>query len=238
MVSAAYEKFIGARSSDEACFPRVSRHDYPNAEARFPALKEVPHLNPFRALLLSGIICTCNCNVISDDLRLNIYYRVYWVDLIWQLLYWKFVLINRRKKIESGQRTTSFSFLLNDKRGVIGRALSSVPPAYREASFMAGQLVYSVLTELPAVFLLYDSPFWSAIFLLFIFSVSVWNGGGFYIEVFGRKYVARLYPYYPATHIPSVDSSVSLRRFAKSLRRLVHVQVLRCLHNRMPTMTF
>ena len=25
--------------------------------------------------------------------------------------------------------------------------------------------------------------------MLFIFSVSVWNGGGFYIKVFGRKYV-------------------------------------------------
>ncbi|KAI0092436.1 hypothetical protein BDY19DRAFT_983147 [Irpex rosettiformis] len=147
----------------------VIRHYYPNAETRFPALKEVSHLNPLRALLLSGIIY-----------------------LIWQLLYWKFVLINRRKKIESGQRTTSFSFLLNDKRGVIGRALSSVPPAYREASFMAGQLVYSVLTELPAVFLLYDSPFWSAIFLFFLFSVSVWNGGGFYIEVFGRKFEREL----------------------------------------------
>ncbi len=47
--------------------------------------------------------------------------------------------------------------------------------------------VYSIITELPAVFLLYDSPFWSAMFLLLIFSVSVWNGGGFYIEVFGRK---------------------------------------------------
>ena len=49
--------------------------------------------------------------------------------------------------------------------------------------------VYAVLTELPAVFLLYDSPFWSAAFILGIFAVSVWNGGGFYIEVFGRKCV-------------------------------------------------
>jgi hypothetical protein len=49
--------------------------------------------------------------------------------------------------------------------------------------------VYGVLTELPAVFLLYDSAFWSGAFLLFIFSVSVWNGGGYYIEVFGRKCV-------------------------------------------------
>ncbi|KAI0698601.1 hypothetical protein BC835DRAFT_1333991 [Cytidiella melzeri] len=147
----------------------VIRHYYPNAEDRFPALKELPHLNPFRALFLSSIIY-----------------------LIWQLLYWKFVLIDRRKKIESGLRTTSFSFLLNDKRGVIGRSLSSIPPAYREASFMFGQLVYSILTELPAVFLLYDSSFWSAIFILIIFSVSVWNGGGFYIEVFGRKFEREL----------------------------------------------
>ncbi|KAG6833866.1 hypothetical protein H0H87_011800 [Tephrocybe sp. NHM501043] len=99
----------------------------------------------------------------------------------------KFILINRRSKIESGERTTSFSFLLNDKRGIIGRTLASVPPSYREAFFMFGQLVYGVLTELPAVFLLYDSPLWSGIFLITIFGVSVWNGGGFYIEVFGRK---------------------------------------------------
>jgi len=57
---------------------------------------------------------------------------------------------------------------------------------------MGGQLLYSTLTELPAVFLLYDSPFWSNVFLLFIFSVSVWNGGGFYIEVFGRKFEKEL----------------------------------------------
>jgi len=125
-------------------------------------------------------------------------------------LYWKFVLIDKRSKIASGERTTSFSFLLNDKRGAIGKALGAVNPGNREMFFMFGQLgtcsfsdkiikvyhvanvvhafkVYSVATELPALFLLYDSPLWSSAFLLLIFSVSVWNGGGFYIEVFGRK---------------------------------------------------
>ncbi|KAJ7237195.1 hypothetical protein B0H12DRAFT_1026481 [Mycena haematopus] len=147
----------------------VIRHFYPSAEARFPALLQLPHLNPIRAMLLSG----------------GIY-------LSWQLLYWKFVLVDRREKIESGQRTTSFSFLLNDKRGLIGRTLSTIPPAYREFSFLSGQLVYAVLTEVPAVYLLYDSSFWSGAFLLFILSVSVWNGGGFYIEVFGRKFEREL----------------------------------------------
>lgn len=51
----------------------------------------------------------------------------------------QFVFIDRRKKIESGQRTTSLSFLLNDKRGVIGRSLSRVPQQYRTLAFMFGQ---------------------------------------------------------------------------------------------------
>ncbi|KAF7331769.1 hypothetical protein MKEN_00056800 [Mycena kentingensis (nom. inval.)] len=147
----------------------VIRHFYPNAAARFPALAELPHLNPLRALLLSGAIY-----------------------LSWQTLYWKFVLVDRRTKIESGQRMTSFSFLLNDKRGAIGRALSAIPPAYREVVFMSGQLLYAILTEAPAVFFLYDSPRASGAFLIFILSVSVWNGGGFYIEVFGRKFEREL----------------------------------------------
>lgn len=95
---------------------------------------------------------------------------------------------------------------MNDKRSSIGKALSSVPPQHRENVYIAGQLgisvssissvmltaptlAYAILTEIPAVFCLYDSALCSGIFLIFIFAVSVWNGGGFYIEVFGRKYV-------------------------------------------------
>ncbi|KAF5321194.1 hypothetical protein D9619_001059 [Psilocybe cf. subviscida] len=147
----------------------VIRHFYPNAAQRFPALTAIGDFNPWKALALSGGIYA-----------------------IWQFLYWKFLLVDRRAKIQSGQRTTSFSFLLGDKRSAIGRILSKVPEQYREAFFMGGQFVYALLTELPAVFLLYYSPFWSAAYLLVIFSVSVWNGGGFYIEVFGRKFEREL----------------------------------------------
>jgi hypothetical protein len=37
--------------------PPHDRHYYPNAEARFPALKELPYLQPGKALLLSAGIC-------------------------------------------------------------------------------------------------------------------------------------------------------------------------------------
>ncbi|KAG9004067.1 hypothetical protein FRB90_011077 [Tulasnella sp. 427] len=142
-------------------------HFYPNAATRFPAVTTV--MAPWKSLFLSAVIYS-----------------------IWQGLYWKLVLVDRKAKVESGQRTTSFSFLLNDKRGVIGRMLQSVSPQYRLPGFMFGQLVYTVITELPAAFLLYNSPIASVIFLLVIFGVSVWNGAGFYIEVFGRKFEREL----------------------------------------------
>ena len=131
------------------------------------------------------------------------------------MLYWKFVLVDRRTKIESGQRATSFLFLLNSKGSVIGSFLSKFPPQYREAAFMGGQLAYAILTELPAVYVLYDSPFWSNMFLLFIFSVSVWNGGGFYIEVFGRKWVSCL-----KLVALMIYSNLTFYRFEKELEAL------------------
>ncbi|KAF5332359.1 hypothetical protein D9758_016941 [Tetrapyrgos nigripes] len=114
--------------------------------------------------LASAVITWRNSLVFHDTIRLRLFLYVYLpfvftvinggIYFSWQLLYWKFVLIDCREKIESGQRTTSFSFLLNNQRGIIGRSLSAIPPQSRIAAFMGGQLVYMVLTELPAVFLL------------------------------------------------------------------------------------
>jgi len=145
----------------------VIRHFYPGAEERFPALKE-PYIGPWRALLISSIIY-----------------------LVWQILYWKLVYVDRRNKVESGQRATSLYYMMN-KPGLVGRILNKVHPENRALYFMLGQFVYAVLTGVPPVFLLYYSPFWSGAYLLFILSVSVWNGGGFYIEVFGRKFEREL----------------------------------------------
>ena len=43
----------------------VIRHFYPGAEERYPALKELPHLHPIKAILLSGGICKSLPTVIS-----------------------------------------------------------------------------------------------------------------------------------------------------------------------------
>jgi hypothetical protein len=42
------------------------------------------------------------------------------------MLYYKFIYVNRWQKIDSGQRKTSFSWLLNDKAGMIGKMLNAI----------------------------------------------------------------------------------------------------------------
>jgi len=100
-------------------------------------------------------------------------------------------LTKRRTKIEQQGRITSFTYLLNDKKGVIGQILSKIPGRYREVSFMAAQLVYTIVTVWPSV-LYYDHKKLSGAFLILMFSVSVWNGASFYVEVFGRRFEKQL----------------------------------------------
>ncbi|TIA88977.1 hypothetical protein E3P92_03979 [Wallemia ichthyophaga] len=145
--------------------------DYPNATDRFPALEGIHKLQPGMALLYTSMIY-----------------------LIWQALYWKYILIERRHKIGEGkgQRTTSFSYMLHHNHGLIGRTLSNIAPKWRESAFMFMQFAYTIVTLLPAVFILYDSKVASGMFLLFIFGVSTWNGASYYVEVFGRRFEKEL----------------------------------------------
>lgn len=98
----------------------------------------------------------------------------------------------------------------------MGGQLSEIPKLHITITTnLPPQLVYAVLTELPAVYILYDSSFWSGTFLIILFSVSVWNGGGFYIEVFGRKSVIPTHPGDP-WHL----TSIIIRRFEHELEAM------------------
>lgn len=130
---------------------------------------------------------------------------------IWQGLYWKFIFVDRKDKIESGARQSSFNYLLNDKHGPIGRALRAVKPAHRELWFIFGQFgecgplptqlslpslanipVYSIIFMIPAATILMHSHTASDLVIILLFVVAVWNGGNFYVEVFGRKFEKEL----------------------------------------------
>ncbi|POW08739.1 hypothetical protein PSHT_09431 [Puccinia striiformis] len=91
-----------------------------------------------------------------------------------------------------GGRPTSFTYLLNSKTGLISKLLRSVRPAWRANGFMIAQYIYTIVTMLPALLWFYQSKVLSGLFLWLMFSVSVWNGASFYMEVFGRRFEKEL----------------------------------------------
>ncbi|KAL0074588.1 hypothetical protein J3Q64DRAFT_1649090 [Phycomyces blakesleeanus] len=136
-------------------------------DTRFPALAQLPHISFAQAMIYSNA-----------------------AYIVWQTLYFLFIMVGRREKVESGLRLTSYSWLLNDtngKKGFIQKAAFMFGEKYKLYMFMLLQLAYNILTTIPTCFLY--SHFWvHTIFLISMFAASVWNGANYYIEVFSRRY--------------------------------------------------
>ncbi|GAN06330.1 integral to membrane protein [Mucor ambiguus] len=113
---------------------------------------------------------------------------------IWQSLYYLFIMVGRRDKVESGLRLTSYSWLLDDthgKKGFIQKMAFMFGPKWKSEMFMFLQLVYNIATSIPTFFLF--KYFWlHTTFLIAMFAVSVWNGANYYIEVFSRRYISEI----------------------------------------------
>ncbi|CAO3653080.1 unnamed protein product [Cunninghamella blakesleeana] len=138
-------------------------------DQRFPALQSVNSEMSFRDCMISSTVAY----------------------LIWQSLYFVFIMVKRREKVESGLRVTSYSWLLNEtgakKKSFIQKAAFIFGPKYKAYMFMLLQLIYNIVTTIPTYFMF--QYFWlHSIFLCTMFGCSVWNGANYYIEVFSRRY--------------------------------------------------
>jgi hypothetical protein len=94
-------------------------------------------MQPLRALAFSCAIYLLWQGQLSSSPRSYLAYRSFIA------LYWKFVYVDRKEKVESGKRTTSLSFLLADQRGAIGKVLASFAPQRRVPYFMLSQFCAS-----------------------------------------------------------------------------------------------
>ncbi|KAE8226683.1 hypothetical protein CF319_g768 [Tilletia indica] len=113
------------------------------------------------------------------------------VYCVWQILYWTFISTSKKNKIASGERINSYSTMTRGK-GAVANLLGKYPPALREPLFMVLQFVYTVVTTLPAPWLLYPHKLTSTIFLMLVLTISVWNGATWYVEVWARKFEKEL----------------------------------------------
>lgn len=110
---------------------------------------------------------------------------------VWQLSYHFLITVRRRDAIKAG-RPTSFTWLRKSyAKTWIGKFVLSLPEFLQEPAFMMIQYLYAVLTMLPC-------PVWfwyqwaSGLFLMVVFTWSVYNGATYYIDVFGNKFKKEL----------------------------------------------
>lgn len=110
---------------------------------------------------------------------------------IWQLAYHRLITVRRREKIAAG-RPTSFTWLRKSYgNSFIGKTILGLPETLHEPAFMLIQYLYAVGTMVAC-------PIWfwhrwpSAIFLLSLFSWSVYNGATYYIDIFGNRFQKEL----------------------------------------------
>ncbi|KAL2366700.1 hypothetical protein RJZ56_000285 [Blastomyces dermatitidis] len=106
---------------------------------------------------------------------------------VWQLSYHLLITVRRREKIAAG-RPTSFTWLRKSyAKTWIGKFVLSLPLSLQEPAFMLIQYAYALLTITPC-------PLWfwyswaSSLFLMVVFSWSVYNGATYYIDVFGKRF--------------------------------------------------
>ncbi|MCO5613957.1 hypothetical protein L7F22_068237 [Adiantum nelumboides] len=146
------------------------RHFMPETikSQRFPAIKLLPFLDSWTAFAW------------------NVTFY-----LVWQMTYYFLISQGKKEKIASGQRINSYSHMSKGK-GAVAKVLAKAPDERREWAFIALQFVYTIVCTLPAPLLFYNSYKASAIFCLSLILLSVWNGAGYYVEVWGRRFEREL----------------------------------------------
>lgn len=110
---------------------------------------------------------------------------------LWQVTYHLMITVGRRDQIAAG-RPTSFTWLLKSySKTWLGKIVLSLPESLQEPAFMLIQYSYALMTMLPApIWFWYRWP--SAIFLMCVFTWSVYNGANYYLDVFGNRFQKEL----------------------------------------------
>jgi hypothetical protein len=111
--------------------------------------------------------------------------------VFWQLSYHFFITVRRKDKIAAG-RPTSFVWLRKTySKSWIGKLVMGLPENLQVFAFMLIQYLYAVSTMIPCP-IWFHSRLGSSLFLLIIFTWSVYNGSTYYIDVFGNRFQKEL----------------------------------------------
>lgn len=104
--------------------------------------------------------------------------------LIWQSLYHYFITMRKKNKIESGQRVTSFTYLINHqfKNWPVTKLKSPWPMII----FIIAQYLYQLFTMSLCIIWL-NNEIAATLFLVIIFGIASYNGAIYYIDIYKKN---------------------------------------------------
>lgn len=145
--------------------------------------------------------CTAPMNLLPMQLSDYVYAALAYI--FWQVSYYiKTEIMDRDKLDRSPELATSLRWLSTDTKNALARAVLKFLRSVRifgptedydaktfktKIVFMSTQFVYTLLTFSITPFL-YKSQAFHICYIIFIFSVSVYYGASFYIDVFSKRY--------------------------------------------------
>ncbi|KAE9968511.1 hypothetical protein BLS_005812 [Venturia inaequalis] len=169
---------------------KVTRHVYKPLSIASSINLLSQSLHPHYALPVYNIITSAP----GDPEHYTLLQMMFWASwpyAVWQLSYHFFISVRRRDKIAAG-RPTSYTWLRKSFGPTwLGRLVLSLPDSLQEPAYMMIQYLYALLTMIPCP-LWFWSRWASGLFLLSVFSWSVWNGATYYIDVFGQRFQREL----------------------------------------------
>jgi hypothetical protein len=150
---------------------------------------------------LPPIVSYCiRWNIRGGYLRVPSTISIFWtyVGVILFFLYWlagyviKTELVDRRVLEKDPELVTSFRYFSTaGQRTYVSGLLLKVRPELRKPFFFFMQLVYTMVT-LVLIPIMYANQVAHICIMVFILSISVWNGANYYIERFSQSYMKKL----------------------------------------------
>lgn len=127
--------------------------------------------------------------------------------LFWQTLYFiKTEIVDKKMLDNRPELLTSLRWISMDQKNTMTRFVLSMCKRFfivkqhelfdprtvkTKMIFIASQFIYTTITFIPAYFL-YNHQFGNLIYIGFIFTVSIFNGASYYIEIFSSRYQNQL----------------------------------------------
>lgn len=125
---------------------------------------------------------------VSYNMKINIYWTsIYY--LIWQSLYHYFITVRKSAKIESGQRTTSFTYLTTHNFKDLW--VVKLPAPLPMICYIICQYCYQLVTMLLCN-IWFNYKKMAATFLFAIFYCAARNGAIYYVDHYGKKFEKEL----------------------------------------------